>query len=153
MGDSNNFFCCRHASQNFCDTVIENTGAYFACIFFQFQLTSFVVSVPASSTSSYVVCSASGQVDHNQLNNNVRVGIDAVPNTTDTSSPDRIRILEAISISSEEDVQSWAVQNVYTFTSAGGSQRYALKVCRQNTANSAGLSWDPLVCEVFPTLR
>lgn len=117
------------------------------------QLTSIIVSVPASSGNSYVVCSAAGEVDHNVLNNLVRVGIDAVPNTTDATIPDRSRVLEPISINSEEDRTPWAVQNVYTFSSAGGSQRYALKACRQATTTTGSIIWDPLVCEVFPTRR
>ena len=117
------------------------------------QLTSIVVTIPASSTTSYVVCTATGEIDHNQLNNLVRIGIDAVPSTIDTSSPDRSRVLEALSLSSEEDRATWAVQNVYSFGLAGASQRFALKVCRQSDANSALVIWDPLVCTVVPSRR
>lgn len=119
-------------------------------------LRSISVTVPASSNTSYVFCQAAGDIDFDTADAEVRVGIDG-PDAGNVPERQRLLGIEGVNLGSndETDRKAWAVQNVYTVSSAGATQTYSLVGCKDeiDTVDPGTLTWDPFVCLVIPTGR
>ena len=106
------------------------------------------VSVPDSTSSSYVVCRATGRTLHSQIAKWVLYSID---DATGTGSDVFAYTGVATTTSTYNNVDPYAMQKVYSYGSEGGSFTYYLKACRQDTATTGTAYHDDFVCEMFPT--
>ena len=106
------------------------------------------VSVPDSTSSSYVVCRATGRTFHSQTAKWVFYSIDdALGTGNDVFAYTGI----ATTTSTYNNYDPYAMQEVYTVGSEGGFFTYYLKACRQDTSTTGTAYHDDFVCEVFPT--
>lgn len=105
------------------------------------------VGVPDSTSSSYVVCRATGRTFHNQANKWVFYSIDDAPGT----GSDVFAYTGTTSTLFPNNYDPYAMQKVYTYGSEGGSFTYYLKSCRQDNLTTGTAYHDDFVCEMFPT--
>ena len=105
------------------------------------------VTVPDSTTSSYVVCRATGRTFHLQTNKWVFYTIDDAPGTTS----DVFAYTGTDSTVFPNSYDEFAMQKVYSYGSEGGTFTYYLKACRQDTSTTGTSYHDDFVCEMFPT--
>ena len=119
-------------------------------------LTQMSVAVPASPTTSYVQCIATGETDLDSDDGRIVVGID---DAGGTAVPDRSRNLEVntdeFTSGNWESFKQWAVQNVYSVSASNFTtfRNFYLKACREATNTNGVIVWDPFVCTVLPTRR
>jgi len=104
------------------------------------------ITVPKSKTDSYVVCRASGRTFHSQTGKWVLYSID---DDVGTGNDVFTYTGVATTTSTYNNYDSYAMQNVYTFPPAGGSDIYYLKACRQDTDTTGTAYHDDFTCEVF----
>ncbi len=104
------------------------------------------INVPESTTTSYVVCRASGKNFHSQVNKYLFVAIDDVTGT----GYDEFSYTGTSSTAFPNAYAPYAMQVVYTISPSGGAFTYYLKACRQDATTTGTAYHDHFVCEVFP---